>query len=140
MTNRGNLMPLVRLPSNRSAPKGHIFVERDALIRVTPIKGDQAIRVNLSAPDSPSKGRTVATTAPLADLLTLLGPHVQVQLVNAHQTDEEYSYVRRDRIACIVPTAIDDGRLRLLLANGEEISVVNEGDIASLLTTAHAVS
>jgi len=123
-------MALVKLSGNRTAaPRGHIFVESDLIVRIASMRRNDGIRVRLSIP-GPNK---LHVMTPLAELLKIMGPHIEVQLLEPGAGDEDISYIRRDRIAYVLPTATEDNRLRLKLTNGEDIDVAYAGEIASLL-------
>ncbi|WP_207002628.1 hypothetical protein [Trinickia mobilis] len=134
-------MPFVKLPSGSTslAPKGYTYVATEAIVRVTPRVDDPSSRITLSTPVGSPKSADAFSTAPLASLLEILGPHIKVELRYPHQTHERTSYVRLNCIAYVLPTDIAGGVLRVLLTNGEEIPVASEGPIMAHLDGARSL-
>ena len=124
-------MPLIKL-LDHTAPKKHLYVAKGAIATVTPRK-DQFTRITLLTPAGSPKDKDLFSTAPLATLLDVLGPHVEVALLSPSNFEAHTSYIGRESIAYVIPTAREDGMLRLGLLNGEELAVGNAGSIRELL-------
>ncbi|MEX3629727.1 MAG: hypothetical protein VB138_09880 [Burkholderia sp.] len=85
------------------------------------------------------KHSDVFTTAPLAVLLDLMGPHVEVELRAPSNHEADTGYISLASIAHVLPTALESGVLLLHLLNGEEVAVGDVGGIKEFVANAQSV-